>query len=60
LNHFEGFNLHFVLLYGFDGKNLHINDPGNPPIPGRKLTLEEFREAYDYPGANKALNAFSK
>ena len=60
LNNKEGLNLHYVLLYGFDGENILLNDPGLPAIQGRIITLEEFEKAFNYEGANTAITAFNK
>ena len=60
LNHKDGFMLHFVLLYDFDGENIILHDPGLPPIKSRKVSLEEFNRCFNYKGANGGIIVFSK
>ena len=60
LNHKDGFSLHFVLLYDFDGKNIILHDPGLPPIKARKVSLEEFDKCFNFKGANGGIIIFSK
>lgn len=59
LNHKPGFSLHFILLYGFDGKNIILHDPGLPPIEARKITLEEFDKCFNFKGANGGIIIFN-
>lgn len=59
LNHKPGFSLHFVLLYGFDGKHIILHDPGLPPIRSRKISLEEFDKCFNFKGANGGITVFS-
>ena len=58
LNKKEGFSLHFVLLYDFDGKNIVLHDPGLPPIEARKVSLEEFEKCFCFPGASRSITVF--
>lgn len=60
LNNRPGFSLHFVLLYGFDGKNILLHDPGLPPIKSRKVSLEEFDHCFNFAGANGGITVFEK
>ena len=60
LNSKPGTSLHFVLLYDFDGENLHLHDPGLPPIESRKVPLQEFEKAFAYEGANGETTLFWK
>lgn len=60
LNHKDGFSLHFVLLYDFDGTNIILHDPGLPPIKARKVTLKEFDACFNFKGANGEIVFFSK
>jgi len=59
LNHKDGFSLHFVLLYDFDGKNIILHDPGLPPIKARKISLDEFDSCFNFNGANGGITVFS-
>ncbi|MBI3486157.1 hypothetical protein HY025_04430 [Candidatus Daviesbacteria bacterium] len=58
LNNESEFDLHFILIYDFDGKNLIIHDPGLPPIKSRKVSLEEFNKCFNYPGSNSGIVVF--
>lgn len=58
LNNTPGFNLHLILLYDFDGKHILLHDPGLPPMPSRKLTIEEFKNCWSYPGSNGGIEVF--
>lgn len=60
LNKKPGFSLHFVLLYGFTGKHFILHDPGLPPIKGRKITMDEFNQCFNFPGANGGITIFRK
>lgn len=60
LNHRPGFELHFILLYDFDGRDIIFHDPGLPPIKARKITLDEFNACFNYKGANAGMTVFSK
>lgn len=60
LNNKPGFSLHFVLLYDFDGKNIILHDPGLPPIKSRKVSLKEFNQCFNFPGANGGITVFGK
>jgi hypothetical protein len=60
LNNKDGFNLHYIILYDFDGKNIIFHDPGLPPVEGRKIFLEDFEKAFDYVGSNGGITIFSK
>jgi len=58
LNQKEGFDLHFVLLYDFDGKNFIVHDPGFPPIKSRKVDIKEFNQCFNFEGANGEVVVF--
>jgi len=58
LDNYEGFDLHTILLYDFDGVNLIAHDPGLPPRPERKITLDEFTKCFAYEGASQAIVVF--
>lgn len=58
LNKKSGFTLHYVLLYDFDGTHFHVHDPGLPPMPSRKITLQEFESSFIYPGGNGGVEIF--
>lgn len=58
LNHTKGFALHYILLYNFDGVYFHLHDPGLPPAPSRKITVEEFEKSFFYPGGNGGVEIF--
>jgi len=60
LNDKPGFSLHFVLLYGFDGENIILHDPGFPAIKARKVTLKMFDKCYNFEGANGGITVFTK
>lgn len=60
LNKLPKFNLHMILMYEYQDDCLLIHDPGLPPISGRKLTLEEFNECFNYPGGNPGASVFRR
>jgi hypothetical protein len=60
LNHTENFDLHFILVYDYDEKNIIAHDPGLPPVAARKITFEEFDNCYSYEGANQGATLFRK
>lgn len=60
LNDKPGFSLHFVLLYDFDGKHIILHDPGLPPIKARHVSLKEFDQCFNFPGANGGITIFRK
>lgn len=60
LNHLDKFNLHFVLLYDYDGTHISLHDPGLPPVPSRKVTIDEFTKCFAYPGSGQGIDVFSK
>jgi len=54
-----GYTGHFVLVFGFDGENLYLHDPGLPPRKNRKVPIKRFIKAWAYPSAReKNLQAF--
>jgi len=59
LNNTKGFALHYVLFYDFDGTFFHLHDPGLPPAPSRKITVQEFESCFTYPGGNGGIEVFS-
>lgn len=59
LNNKPGFGLHFVLIYGYDGENLILHDPGLPPIEARQVSPEEFDRCFNFEGANGGIAVFS-
>ena len=59
-NNKQGFDLHLVLIYDYDGVNLILHDPGLPPIKSRRVTIDEFKKCFNYPGANCGITIFSK
>lgn len=60
LNSQGGFSLHYVLIYEYDGEYIHLHDPGLPPIEGRKVTINEFRKAFAFDGANEGITIFKR
>jgi hypothetical protein len=60
LNTQTGFDLHFILLYDFDGKHIMVNDPGLPPIQARKISLVDFDKCFNFAGANGGIIVFQK
>lgn len=60
LNNKDGFSLHHVLIYDFDGDSFFLHDPGPPPKKSRKVMIEDFKKAFAYPGANLAIAVFRK
>jgi hypothetical protein len=60
LNKKQGFALHLVLIYDCDDKFIYLHDPGLPPIEARKVTIPDFKKAYEYAGANTAITVFKK
>lgn len=59
LNDLPGFNLHMVLLYGYDGKHIFLHDPGLPPRKARKVSVKKFEQCFNFMGANGAVTIFS-
>lgn len=59
LNGKRGLSLHYILIYDFDDKHIIFHDPGLPPKKARKVTVEEFKKAFDYPGGNKTVTVFN-
>jgi len=45
----DGYVGHFVLIKGYDDKNLIIHDPGLPPIENRTVSGESFEKAWADP-----------
>jgi hypothetical protein len=60
LNKKEGFSLHYVLLYDFDGENIVLHDPGFPAIEARKVSLDEFERCFCFSGASRSITVFRK
>ena len=59
LNHNPGYTGHFVLIYGYDSKNIYLHDPGSPPYPNRQVSYADFTSAWGYPNhTNQNLTAF--
>ncbi len=58
LNYRKGFDLHFVLIYDFDGIHLILHDPGLPPIKSRKITVKQFDRCFHFEGANAGITVF--
>lgn len=55
----KGYVGHFVLVFGFDEKNLYLHDPGLPPRKNRKVPIKRFIKAWAYPSTReKNLRAF--
>lgn len=59
LNGTGKFNLHMVLLYGFENGSILLHDPGLPPQPNRKITVSEFGTSFAYDGASQGIDVFS-
>jgi hypothetical protein len=55
LNRKEGYTGHFVIVKGYDEHGFVIHDPGLPPLKNRKVTNNEFDQAWAYPD-EKAKN----
>ena len=54
-----GYSAHSVVLFGIDDKFVYLHDPGLPPLPNRKVTIEDFNKAWAYPNKEaKNLTAF--
>jgi hypothetical protein len=60
LNNVPGFALHLVLLYDFANGMIEFHDPGLPPYPARKITIDQFIQCSRYPGAGGAITVFSR
>lgn len=60
LNNHGKFNLHMVLLHDSDSTHITLHDPGLPPLPARKVTVQEFTDSFAYPGSNQGIDIFSK
>lgn len=58
LNRSSRFSLHYVLIYGSEGSDLLLHDPGLPPYPSRRVSLIEFESCFTYPGGNPAVTLF--
>lgn len=54
------FSLHFVLLYGMDGNDILLHDPGLPPGPSRAVPIQTFLKCFAYPGASCGIDIFSR
>ncbi len=51
----NGYVGHFVVVKGFNEKNLFLHDPGLPAFENRKVSFELFEKAWAYPN-EKAKN----
>lgn len=60
LNHKKGFDLHLVLIYGFDRGHFLLHDPGLPPRPARRVPVAEFEKSFSYRGAGRGIDIFGK
>lgn len=59
LNNQPGYVGHFVIVKGFDERNLILHDPGLPPMENRVVDFDTFEKAWAYPEAKvKNLMAF--
>ena len=59
LNGQKGYIGHFVVITGYDDKNIHFHDPGLPPRENRRVTYKKFLNAWAYPSeASQNLTAF--
>ncbi|OGK23865.1 hypothetical protein A2954_07185 [Candidatus Roizmanbacteria bacterium RIFCSPLOWO2_01_FULL_37_12] len=59
LNQKNGFAGHFVVVFGYDDKNLFLHDPGLPPLKNRKVSYDLFTKAWEYPSSKqKNIRAF--
>lgn len=45
----EGYEGHFILLFGYDEKNFYLHDPGLPPKKNLYVPFEIFSKAWAYP-----------
>jgi len=52
LNNKPGYVGHFVVITGHDDNHLIIHDPGLPPFPNRKVTKDQFVNAWAYPNSS--------
>jgi hypothetical protein len=60
MNKTPGFDMHVVLLYDYADGKIIFHDPGLPPVEGRTITPEIFKECFRFAGANGAITYFSK
>ena len=58
LNKKEGVDGHYVILLGVSANFVYFNDPGFPPIPGRKVTKKLFTKAAAISKSSWEVSAF--
>ncbi len=58
LNNTKGFSLHYVLVFGLDGNEVILHDPGLPALESRKVNIEELNHAFNFKGAGQSINIY--
>jgi hypothetical protein len=49
LNGLKGYSGHAVLIYGYENKKIVLHNPGLPPEEAKHVTVDRFKEAWEYP-----------
>ena len=59
LNGNPGYSGHFVVIFEVDSEAIRMHDSGPPHQPNRKVSIEDFRKAWEYPDeSQRNLMAF--
>lgn len=58
LNDTEGFSLHYVLVFGLEGEDVILHDPGLPAMESRKVKIEKLNKAFSFKGAGQSINIY--
>ncbi len=57
----EGTRTHFVLIYGMDGQNIYLQNPGLPPLPEQAVPIDQFLASWSFgQKENYSLTAYYK
>ena len=54
LDSLRGYSSHMVTITGITKQFVYFHDPGNPPIPNRKVSVKKFWKAASYPNGTSA------
>lgn len=59
LNRKDGYFGHSIIVSGYEGDNIIIQDPGLPPVKNRKVSFADFENAWADPNTSaKELDAY--
>jgi hypothetical protein len=47
-----------VLIFGLDGENVILHDPGLPAMEFRKVNIDKLNEAFSFKGAGQSINIY--